>query len=173
MLGTVGAGPTLRSALATVVAALLLTAISAAPASASALSRGDRHTLQRYAADAWHSFDVLVDAHGIEDVACDRVQECPIEVAVRKRGDLELEAPLDVDPQLTVVERGAELLAQRFDRVAHMQIVELDALNGIRARGVPVPREKMLRSPARDTREFGVIAFEALAQPVRQLRRAQ
>jgi len=71
------------------------------------------------------------------------------------------------------VERGAELLAQRFDRVAHVEIVELDALNGIRARGVPVPREKMLRRPSCDAREFGVVAFEALAQSVRQLRRAQ
>ena len=40
--GRVGAGPTLRPALAIVLAALLLAAISAAPASASGLSRGDR-----------------------------------------------------------------------------------------------------------------------------------
>jgi len=37
----------LRPALAIVLAALLLTAITAAPASASGLSHGDRHALQR------------------------------------------------------------------------------------------------------------------------------
>jgi hypothetical protein len=58
----------LRPALAIVLAALLLTAISAAPASASALSRGDRDALQRYAADTWHSFDLLVDTRtGLPD----------------------------------------------------------------------------------------------------------
>ena len=68
IVGTVGAGPTLRPALAIVLAALLLAAISAAPASASGLSRGDRQALQRYAADTWHSFDLLVDAHtGLPD----------------------------------------------------------------------------------------------------------
>ena len=51
----------MRSALAIALAALLLAAISAAPASAGGLSRGDRHALQRYAADTWHSFDLLVD----------------------------------------------------------------------------------------------------------------
>ena len=51
----------MRPALAIVLAALLLTAITAAPASASGLSHGDRHALQRYAADTWHSFDLLVD----------------------------------------------------------------------------------------------------------------
>ena len=67
-MGSVRAGPTLRPALAIVLAALLLTAISAAPASASGLSRGDRDDLQRYAADTWHSFDLLVDAHtGLPD----------------------------------------------------------------------------------------------------------
>jgi hypothetical protein len=58
----------LRCALAILVAALLLAAVSAAPASASGLSRGDRDTLQRYAADTWHSFDLLVDARtGLPD----------------------------------------------------------------------------------------------------------
>jgi hypothetical protein len=58
----------LRPGLAIVLAALLLTAISAAPASASALSRGDRDALQRYAADTWHSFDLLVDTRtGLPD----------------------------------------------------------------------------------------------------------
>jgi hypothetical protein len=67
-VGSVRAGPTLRPAFAIVLAALLLTAISAAPASASGLSRGDRDDLQRYAADTWHSFDLLVDAHtGLPD----------------------------------------------------------------------------------------------------------
>ena len=67
-MGTVGAGPTLRPRLAIVLAALLLAAICAAPASASGLSHGDRSTLQRYAADTWHSFDLLVDARtGLPD----------------------------------------------------------------------------------------------------------
>ena len=58
----------MRPALATVLAALLLTAISAAPASASGLTHGDRQTLQRYAADTWHSFDLLVDVRtGLPD----------------------------------------------------------------------------------------------------------
>ena len=58
----------MRTALAIVLAVLLVAAISSAPASASGLSRGDRHTLQRYAADTWHSFDLLVDARtGLPD----------------------------------------------------------------------------------------------------------
>ena len=58
----------MRPALATVLAALLLTAISAAPASASGLSHADRQALQRYAADTWHSFDLLVDTRtGLPD----------------------------------------------------------------------------------------------------------
>ena len=58
----------MRPALAIVLAALLVTAILAAPAFASGLSHGDRQTLQRYAADTWHSFDLLVDAHtGLPD----------------------------------------------------------------------------------------------------------
>jgi hypothetical protein len=61
-VGTVGAGPALRPLLAIALAALLLTAISAAPASAGELSHGERSALQRYAADTWHSFDLLVDA---------------------------------------------------------------------------------------------------------------
>jgi hypothetical protein len=58
----------LRSGLAIVLAALLLTAITAAPASASGLAHGDRHALQRYAADTWHSVDLLVDTRtGLPD----------------------------------------------------------------------------------------------------------
>jgi hypothetical protein len=53
----------LRPRLAILAAAVLVAALSAPPAPASAgdLSRGDRATLQRYAADTWHSFDLLVD----------------------------------------------------------------------------------------------------------------
>jgi hypothetical protein len=58
----------LRPAFAIALAVLLLTAISAAPASASGLSHGDRQALERYAADRWHSFDLLVDARtGLPD----------------------------------------------------------------------------------------------------------
>jgi hypothetical protein len=70
-VGSVGAGPTLRPRLAIALAALLLTAISAAwagTASADGLSRTERSALQRYAADTWHSFDLLVDARtGLPD----------------------------------------------------------------------------------------------------------
>ena len=62
-MGTVGAGPTLRPLLLTTLAVLVLAALSAAPASASGLSDSDRSALQHYAADTWHSFDLLVDAH--------------------------------------------------------------------------------------------------------------
>jgi hypothetical protein len=61
MVETVGADPALRRRLLTTVA-LLLTALSAAPTSASGLSPGDRSALRHYAADTWHSFDLLVDA---------------------------------------------------------------------------------------------------------------
>jgi hypothetical protein len=58
----------LRPRLATTLAALLLAALCAAPASAADLSRGDRSALQHYAADTWHSFDLLVDARtGLPD----------------------------------------------------------------------------------------------------------
>lgn len=58
----------MRPRLLTAVAVLLLTALSAAPASAAGLSHGDRAALQHYAADTWHSFDLLVDAHtGLPD----------------------------------------------------------------------------------------------------------
>jgi hypothetical protein len=49
--------------LAFVLAALLAGALAATPASAAQLSGGERATLQRYAADTWRSFDLLVDAH--------------------------------------------------------------------------------------------------------------
>ena len=69
-MGTVGAGPTLRPRLLTIVlAVLLLAAISAPrrprrPGSRAAIA----HALQRYAADTWHSFDLLVDPHtGLPD----------------------------------------------------------------------------------------------------------
>jgi hypothetical protein len=68
IVGTVGAGPTLRPRLVIALTTLLLAALCAAPASASDLSHGDRSTLQRYAADTWHSFDLLVDARsGLPD----------------------------------------------------------------------------------------------------------
>jgi hypothetical protein len=65
-VGTVGAGPTVRLRLAIVVTALLLPALLATPSWAGdpghgGLSRADRSTLQRYAADTWHSFDLLLD----------------------------------------------------------------------------------------------------------------
>ena len=47
----------------TILAVLVLAALSAAPASAAGLSHSDRSALQHYAADTWHSFDLLVDAH--------------------------------------------------------------------------------------------------------------
>jgi hypothetical protein len=56
----------LRPRLAIVAAAVLAAALCAAPA--GALSRADRSTLQRYAADSWHSFDLLVDTRsGLPD----------------------------------------------------------------------------------------------------------
>jgi hypothetical protein len=58
----------LRPRLAILAAAVLVAALSAAPASAGDLSRADRSTLKRYAADTWHSFDLLVDARsGLPD----------------------------------------------------------------------------------------------------------
>ena len=58
----------MRPRLAILAAAVLVAALSAAPASAGDLSRADRSTLKRYAADTWHSFDLLVDARsGLPD----------------------------------------------------------------------------------------------------------
>jgi hypothetical protein len=45
------------------VIALAALLVVATPASAESLARGDRATLQRYAADTWRSFDLMVDAH--------------------------------------------------------------------------------------------------------------
>jgi hypothetical protein len=61
-VGSVGAGSPLRPRLAIAFAALLLTAITAGPASGDGLSRGEQRTLERYAADTWHSFELMVDA---------------------------------------------------------------------------------------------------------------
>ena len=61
-------GSPVRPRLLTTLATLLLAALWAAPASATELSHSDRATVQRYAADTWHSFDLLVDARtGLPD----------------------------------------------------------------------------------------------------------
>jgi hypothetical protein len=45
-----------------ILVALLAAALATAPARAAGLSRTDRATLDRYAADTWRSFDLMVDA---------------------------------------------------------------------------------------------------------------
>ena len=123
------------------------------------------HAARSAARGGRSEFDLLVDTNRGEHVARDRIQECPIEVAVWEAGDLQRKVSLDLDPQLTIMDCRAELLTHGFDRPADVTFVQLDALYGIRACGVPVAGDEMSHRPARDAREFRVVVFEALPQP--------
>ena len=105
-------------------------------------------------------FDFAVDADGAERVACHRIEECAVEIAVGPARDDLFVGRLDLGPERRVRAAVLQLDRDRPDAARDTLFVELDARNAIPLRARPIACHEMQRGAARDAAELVVIRHE-------------
>ena len=120
-----------------------------------------------------NELDVGGNADGTEELAGHRTEEGLAELAVRQAVDQVGEVPLDLDPEVASAHIFAQCQLERLDGLADALVVQIDALDRILLRRVPVPRREALGRAPRDGPKARVVMQEGLDHLLRAAHRIQ
>ena len=115
-----------------------------------------------------HELDRRIHAAGREEAARERVEEGLVQLLVEQAGDQLGVARMDARPQRLVLRLRFKLGGQPCAGGSHAAVVELDALDRVRARAQPVA---LLEAPPRalgDRAEVAVVALKGIADGSRR-----